>query len=102
MAKTKAVRNDLFRYEIETLQDCPDCRAHPGAVHNTNCDVERCSACGGQRFSCCCGGKHDKSFARWTGIWPGYAEAMALGLPDGLNESLRTGLYKLFFIKPSA
>ncbi len=65
------------------LIDCHDCGAKPGQQHAEGCDVERCSVCGGQRLQCDCG-EHDKDFAKWTGIWPGQAEADYLGL--GLND----------------
>lgn len=81
----------------DCLPNCHDCDAKPGQVHQDGCDTERCSACGGQRLSCDCGGPHDKAFARWTGIWPGEAEADYLGID--LNE-FSEKYDKLFFIKP--
>ena len=65
--------------EIQGLKKCPDCGANPGETHMPGCDVEQCSVCGYQKISCHCDG-HDQFFARWTGLWPGYAEAAALGL----------------------
>lgn len=61
------------------LKDCHDCWASPGQVHEEGCDVERCSYCGGQKICCGCR-EHDDTFSRWTGIWPGQAEAQALGI----------------------
>ena len=81
----------------EELQLCHDCGAKPGEIHSEGCDVERCSVCGGQRIQCDCK-KHDKSFARWTGLWPGDAEAQLLGMD--LNQLYDSGVYKIFFIKP--
>ena len=60
------------------LHDCHDCGAKPGEIHQDGCDTEVCSVCGLQRLQCLwigsCRG-HDKAFARWTGLWPGIAEA---------------------------
>jgi hypothetical protein len=84
---------------MNELTNCHDCGAEPGEPHKSGCDTERCSVCGGQRLQCeselDCEG-HDKYFARWTGIWPGKAEADYLGL------DLNTFYAKygdLFFIK---
>jgi hypothetical protein len=81
----------------EHLTNCHDCAANPGEPHKPNCDVERCSVCGGQRLQCDCEG-HDPLFARWTGIWPGLAEAQYLG--TDLNGLYHEELYKKLFIKP--
>lgn len=82
--------------EIE-LPRCPDCSAFAGQVHLDNCDVERCSVCGGQRLQCDCEG-HDKAFARWTGFWPGKLEAEALSV--SMNEFCINGLHEKLFVKP--
>jgi len=79
------------------LSECHDCGVGPGQPHLNNCDVERCSVCGGQYLMCGCK-KHDKAFARWTGFWPGSLEAFALGM--NLNELGESGLSSLFFVKP--
>ncbi len=105
---------------MKSLKNCHDCGVKPGQPHRGSCDVERCSVCGGQYMICGCNG-HDSLFARWTGLWPGSAECAALELyskftPNGwelcdssdpaathdLNTFYSEGLYKIFFIKPSA
>ena len=82
----------------EALHDCHDCAAKPGSPHKPGCDVERCSVSGGQRLQCDCEG-HDPLFARWTGIWPGSAEAQYLN--TDLNGLHKAGLHKKFFVKPT-
>jgi hypothetical protein len=81
---------------MEEIRNCPDCGAEPGTPHVDGCDVEICSECAGQRLQCDCL-LHDKSFARWTGLWPGFAEAQALGVD--LN-TLRFKYRYIFFKKP--
>jgi hypothetical protein len=81
----------------EQLTNCHDCGAKPGEVHQSGCDVEHCSVCGGQWIQCG-HGKHDSRFARWTGLWPGSAEAAALGVD--LNTFYAQGYHQVFFVKP--
>lgn len=64
---------------MNELKDCHDCNAKPGEPHLDGCDIEICSYCGEQRLGCNCN-DHDPLFARWTGIWPGKAEADFLGV----------------------
>jgi len=80
------------------LDCCHDCGVKPGRPHEDGCDVERCSVCGGRRLQCdpseCKG--HDRAFARWTGLWPGHAEAKELGVDLNEIQNYR----REFFIKP--
>lgn len=60
------------------MNNRPDCQARPGEVHQPNCDVERCSVCAGQYFSCGCE-QHNPEESRWTGEWPGVLECREFG-----------------------
>lgn len=52
---------------------CPDCGVEWGSKHDDNCDVARCTKCGGQRLSCDCkNGDGDSDI--WSGLWPGVME----------------------------
>ena len=75
-------------------RNCPDCGVKPGEPHQTGCDIEQCSACGGQRLLCHCGG-HDKGLSRWTGEWPGVAECREKGwyCQDGFGPSHKYGSF---------
>ena len=89
-----------FKREVPKLPyNCPDCGVKPGYTYKDGCDVERCTACGGQAFSCDCAfsDDHDPEAAHWTGWWPGELEAFALGID--LNEFHRLGYNELFFKK---
>ena len=83
---------------------CPDCGVKAGHPHCSNCDVERCSVCGGHLLMCegaptHHGKQHDPLFARWTGWWPGVLECEALGIAD-LNEFAIKGYHAYFHVKP--
>lgn len=66
---------------VSVPTDCHDCGAKPGEEHQSGCDVERCSECGGQWISCHCPthARHDPKLAKWTGDWPGEKEAVERG-----------------------
>jgi hypothetical protein len=57
---------------------CPDCGVRIGQPHQTQCDVARCEACGGQRMTC---GYQDQGHDAipWGGDWPGAAECRRRG-----------------------
>jgi len=62
---------DLFQKELANIHNCHDCNAEPNQKHLANCDVVRCSICGGQLLSCSC---EDGQPDIWTGLWPGVKE----------------------------
>jgi hypothetical protein len=50
-------------------QQCPDCGTGIGMPHKDECDIERCTICGGQRITYDCD-SHDPLRSVWIGGWP--------------------------------
>ena len=63
---------------MKNIKMCPDCGASEGERHQTECDVQICTVCGGQYMVCRCEG-HSFDKAAWTGHWPGSLEAAEKG-----------------------
>src|SRR4051794_4302989 len=60
----------MINYErCHSGENCPGCGVVLGQPHDHDCDVQRCTACGGQRVRCRCEG-HDPLASAWTGAWP--------------------------------
>lgn len=78
LGKADVVQLADLDLNVRDWESCPDCSALPGQAHTPGCDVERCTACGGQRMLCSCR-DHQPALAAWTGQWPGLAESLRRG-----------------------
>jgi hypothetical protein len=100
---TEKYRNFDFRQKMKDdaaappRPNCPDCAVGLGERHYPNCDIQRCSVCGGQYMLCGCK-KHDFDFATWDGYFPGVKRAAELNMD--LNELYSSGEVPKIFIKP--
>lgn len=57
---------------MSTKSSCPDCGTAFSQPHHNECDIERCSTCGGHRTSCDCA-TLDPSQSNWTDDLPEFA-----------------------------
>jgi DNA-directed RNA polymerase subunit RPC12/RpoP len=62
--------DSLLSTEKGRVGKCPDCGVDVGEEHYQNCDVARCTKCGGQYISCDCSIR-SKAIDNWSGLWPG-------------------------------
>jgi len=46
--------NIIPRTPHESNTPCGDCGVQKGQIHHSECDIERCNNCGGQKLSCGC------------------------------------------------
>jgi RNA polymerase subunit RPABC4/transcription elongation factor Spt4 len=67
-------------------EHCPDCGTSISKPHDAACDVARCLWTGSQRLACEAmhrvlnpGDSHDCGHDTWTGVWPGFVEAIEFG-----------------------
>ena len=57
---------------------CPGCKAQTGSYHAEGCEIEQCSACGGERSACFCETDEHPRIA-FDGEFPGAQAARNLG-----------------------
>ena len=67
---------DVLKENEVKIEHCHDCGVSIGMEHDVNCDVSKCSECGGQRFSCGC---EEGNGGKWDGCWPGTMECYEKG-----------------------
>jgi hypothetical protein len=65
---------------VKDSDECPECGAPTGELHELGCDVEQCPYCGGQFISCDCRRRAPMDDRLpWAGLWPGAAECREFG-----------------------
>jgi hypothetical protein len=65
---------------VKDSDECPECGAATGELHELGCDVEQCPYCGGQFISCDCRRRAPMDDRLpWAGHWPGAAECREFG-----------------------
>lgn len=64
-----------------TLDRCPSCYCGTGYAHSLFCEIQQCPLCGHVLQNCSCDGLVAFQYGptKWTGEWPGTAEAREAG-----------------------